>query len=247
VNPTDEPMPIEAADAVGETSVAETGAAAEPGDAGETSNDLAEAVHVPEMVDASELDAPAAPVILATMDAAELRAALEAILFVVEAPVSIASLAAAVQQPADDVSAAIEAVRAGYGERGAGVELRHVAGGVRIYTRPAFAGYVEMFLQDGQRSRLTQAALETLAVIAYRQPVTRSRVSAIRGVNVDSVVRTLTTRGLVVEVGSDPDTGGGLYQTTELFLEKMGLQSLDELPSLAPLLPELDSFESDEL
>ncbi|MEP7178860.1 MAG: SMC-Scp complex subunit ScpB, partial [Pseudonocardiales bacterium] len=92
-----------------------------------------------------------------------------------------------------------------------------------------------------------QAALETLAVIAYRQPVTRSRVSAIRGVNVDGVVRTLLMRGLVVEVGSDPDTGGGLYRTTDLFLEKMGLNSLTELPSLAPLLPELDGLETDEL
>jgi len=181
------------------------------------------------------------------MQPGELRAAIEAILFVVEAPVMVASLAAAVQQPTEAVVAAIEAVRAGYNERGAGVELRHVAGGVRIYTRVAFAGQVEMFLQDGQRSRLTPAALETLAVIAYRQPVTRSRVSAIRGVNVDGVVRTLTMRGLVVEIGSDPDTGGGLCRTTELFLEKMGLQSLEELPSLAPLLPELDSLEPDEL
>jgi segregation and condensation protein B len=178
---------------------------------------------------------------------AELRGALEAILFVVEAPITIAALASAVQQPADAVSSAVESLRCGYDERGAGVELRDVAGGVRIYTRPAYARQVEMFLQDGQRSRLTQAALETLAVIAYRQPVTRSRVSAIRGVNVDGVVRTLLMRGLVVEVGSDPDTGGGLYRTTELFLEKMGLRSLAELPSLAPLLPELDGFEADEL
>ena len=95
---------------------------------------------------------------------------------------------------------------------------------MRIYTRPEHADVVEQFLQDGQRSRLTQAALETLAVIAYRQPVTRSRVSAIRGVNVDGVVRTLLARGLIVEVGSDPETGGGLFRTTELFLERMGLQ-----------------------
>lgn len=182
-----------------------------------------------------------------TADPADLRGAIEAILFVVEAPVSIASLAAAVQHPADAVLSAVESLRSEYDERGAGVELRDVAGGVRIYTKPAYAPQVEMFLQDGQRSRLTQAALETLAVIAYRQPVTRSRVSAIRGVNVDGVVRTLLMRGLVVEVGSDPDTGGGLYRTTELFLEKMGLQSLTELPSLAPLLPELDGFETDEL
>jgi segregation and condensation protein B len=195
----------------------------------------------------AEPEAVALPLPRQTMAPAELRSALEAILFVVEAPVSVASLAATVQQPADAVLSAVQSLRSEYDERGAGIELRDVAGGVRIYTRPAYAPQVELFLQDGQRSRLTQAALETLAVIAYRQPVTRSRVSAIRGVNVDGVVRSLLLRGLVVEVGSDPDTGGGLYETTELFLEKMGLQSLEELPSLAPLLPELDGLDTDEL
>lgn len=199
----------------------------------------------------TEDSTPAQPstesLVAASMQPSHLRAAIEAILFVVEAPVSVASLAAAVQQPAPAVRSAIEAIRAGYADRGAGIELRDVADGVRIYTRPECASQVEMFLQDGQRGRLTQAALETLAVIAYRQPVTRSRVSAIRGVNVDGVVRSLLTRGLVVEVGSDPDTGGGLYRTTDLFLEKMGLHSLSELPSLAPLLPELDGVDFDEL
>jgi segregation and condensation protein B len=90
--------------------------------------------------------------------------------------------------------------------------------------------------------RLTQAALETLAVIAYRQPVTRARVSAIRGVGVDGVMRTLLTRGLVHEVGSDPDSGGGLYATTPLFLERLGLRSLEDLPELAPLLPETSAM-----
>lgn len=181
------------------------------------------------------------------LDPAELSAAVEAILFVVEAPVTIASIASALQQSTATVESAVSELAARYDEHRAGIELRHVAGGIRIYTRPSAAPQVELFLQDGQRSRLTQAALETLAVVAYRQPVTRSRVSAIRGVNVDGVVRTLTTRGLIVEAGADPDTGGGLLRTTELFLEKMGLQSLAELPSLAPLLPELDGFESDEL
>jgi segregation and condensation protein B len=148
------------------------------------------------------------------------------------------------------VEQALDRLRRGYDERNAGIEVREVAGGVRIYTRAAHAPYVEQFLLEGRGSRLSQAALETLAVIAYRQPVTRSRISAIRGVNVDGVVRTLLSRGLVVEVGSDPETGGGLYRTTELFLERMGLQSLDELPSLAPLLPDfdgLDSLANDEL
>jgi segregation and condensation protein B len=117
-----------------------------------------------------------------------------------------------------------------------------VGEGWRLYTREEFADVVERYLVDGQRSRLTQAALETLAVIAYRQPVTRARVSAIRGVGVDGVMRTLISRGLVHEVGSDPDSGGGLYGTTQLFLERLGLGGLDELPDLGPLLPETSSL-----
>lgn len=183
-------------------------------------------------------------VALAHVEPEQLAAALEAILFVVEAPVMVTALATAVQQPVDLVQQALDALGAGYDERGAGVELRAVSGGVRIYTRPEHAAAVEQFLQEGQRSRLTQAALETLAVIAYRQPVTRSRISAIRGVNVDGVVRTLLARGLIVEVGSDPETGGGLFRTTDLFLEKMGLDSLAGLPSLAPLLPDVDGLDA---
>jgi segregation and condensation protein B len=178
------------------------------------------------------------------VDPARLASALEAILFVVEAPVSVATLAVAVAQTTDAVNEALELLRASYDERGAGVEVREVAGGVRIYTRPEHAAVVEQFLLEGQRSKLSQAALETLAVIAYRQPVTRARVSAIRGVNVDGVVRTLLARGLIVEVGTDPETGGGLFRTTDLFLEKMGLNSLDELPSLAPLLPDIEGLDS---
>jgi segregation and condensation protein B len=176
----------------------------------------------------------------------ELEGAVEAVLFVVDAPITVAALSDAVQAPAAAVRAALARLRAGYQDRGAGIELREVAGGVRIYTRPAHAEAVARYLQEGQRQRLTQAALETLAVIAYRQPVTRARVSAIRGVNVDAVIRTLLSRGLIVEVGTEPDTGGSLFRTTELFLEKMGMQSLAELPSLAPLLPELDSLEVSE-
>ena len=176
-------------------------------------------------------------------DPAMLRAAVEAILFVVDSPLSLTALSAALQQPLEAVTQVVAELRAEYDERGAGIELREVGGGVRIYTRPEVAPQVEMFLLEGQRGKLTQAALETLAVIAYRQPVTRSRVSAIRGVNVDGVVRTLSSRGLVVEAGADPETGGGLLRTTELFLERMGLQTLDELPSLAPMLPDLEGLE----
>ena len=180
-------------------------------------------------------------------DPDRLTAAIEAVLFVVESPVSVAALAAVVQQQTADVEAALDRIAAAYDQPGRGVELRRVAGGVRIYTRPALSDVVEAFLLDGQRTKLSQAALETLAVIAYRQPVTRGRISAIRGVNVDGVVRTLTGRGLIVEDGADADSGAGLYRTTALFLEKMGMQSLEELPSLAPLLPEIDSLETDEL
>ncbi|HET8583054.1 MAG TPA: SMC-Scp complex subunit ScpB [Jatrophihabitans sp.] len=192
-----------------------------------------------ELVDQEELPEVAA----APLDPNRLAGQLEAILFVVEAPVTVTALAAAVDRPAPVVYDALDALRAAYDERSAGFELREVAGGVRLYTRAEHADVVEQFLQDGQRSRLTQAALETLAVIAYRQPVTRARVSAIRGVNVDGVVRTLLARGLVVEVGADPETGGGLFRTTDLFLERMGLTSLDELPSLAPLLPDVEGLD----
>jgi segregation and condensation protein B len=180
-------------------------------------------------------------------DPDRLSAAVEAILFVVESPVSAAQIATVVQRPVAEVEASIERLTQTYVGDARGIELRRIADGVRIYTRPELTGVVEAFLLDGQRSRLSPAALETLAVIAYRQPVTRGRISAIRGVNVDGVVRTLTSRGLIIEDGTEPDSGAGLFRTTALFLEKMGLQSVEELPSLAPLLPDIDSFETDEL
>ena len=180
---------------------------------------------------AAEIDVPVEPELESRLpgmlaarlaEPGQLRSAVEAVLFVSDTPVSIATLAASLEQTTDAVQTAVDELRDGFDERDAGIELREIAGGVRLFTRPEHAEIVEHFLRDGQRSRLSQAALETLAVIAYRQPVTRARVSAIRGVNVDGVVRTLLARGLVVEVGNDPETGGGLFRTTELFLEKMG-------------------------
>jgi segregation and condensation protein B len=215
----------------------------------ETDSAAAAAVDVPE-IEPVESDGDSTTDAIAVTDLddpAELDAALEAILFVLDAPIEASALAAALQVPVPQVTDGLDRLRAGYDERRAGIELREVGGGVRLYTRPAAAPYVERFLQDGQRSRLSQAALETLAVIAYRQPVTRARVSAIRGVNVDGVVRTLLTRGLIIEVGTDPESGAGLFRTTELFLERMGMQSLEELPSLAPLLPDLSGLETDVL
>jgi len=170
---------------------------------------------------------------------------LEAVLLVTDEPVAAATLASVVQEPTAHVEAALRALAAEYDDGARGFELRLVAGGWRLYTRPDCAPWVERFVLDGQTARLTQAALETLAVIAYRQPVTRARISAVRGVNVDGVVRTLVARGLVAEAGQDSETAGTLYRTTPLLLEKLGLQTLDELPALAPLLPELSELDDD--
>ena len=172
------------------------------------------------------------------LDDRQLRAALEAILLVVDEPVSEATLADALSQPVDRVAGTLAALSAEYEAEGRGFDLRRAAGGWRYYTRAEQARHVERFVLDGQQTRLTQAALETLAVIAYKQPVTRSRVAAIRGVNCDGVIRTLLTRGLVEEAGTEPETGAHLYRTTSVFLEKLGLDSLDQLPPLAPFLPD---------
>jgi segregation and condensation protein B len=174
---------------------------------------------------------------------AELRPALEAVLMVADQPLDDATLASAVGYPVTEVAEALTALAAEYDEAGRGFELRNVAGGWRYYTREDFAPVVERFVLEGQQARLTQAALETLAVIAYRQPATRGQVSAVRGVNVDGVVRTLTSRGLVAEIGVEPSSGAVLYGTTGYFLERMGLGSLDEMPPLAPYLPDFDAFE----
>jgi len=195
--------------------------------------------------------APARPPVQAELDELadpdRLRGAVEAVLLVIDTPTSAVTLAQVLGRSVPEVEAALHSLRDEYDTAGRGVDLREVAEGWRLYSRDEFAGYVERFILDGQQARLTQAALETLAVIAYRQPVTRSRISAIRGVSVDAVMRTLLTRGLVEECGADPDTGGGLYRTTRLFLEKMGLRSLDELPSLAPLLPDTSQLDDVEL
>jgi len=171
------------------------------------------------------------------------RAALEAILMVVEHPVDELALASALALPVDRVTELLAALVLDYDAGERGFELRRVAGGWRVYSRTAHAPVVERFVLDGQTSRLSQAALETLAIVAYRQPVSRARVSAVRGVNVDAVMRTLVTRGLVEEAGNDRETGAVLYRTTEMFLHKLGLTSLDELPALAPFLPEVDALD----
>jgi segregation and condensation protein B len=167
-----------------------------------------------------------------------LRACLEAILLVADQPVPEVVIAQVLERPTHEVTAGLRALALEYTATGRGFELREIAGGWRFYTREDCAPLVERFVRDGQEVRLTQAALETLAVIAYRQPVSRARVSAVRGVNCDGVIRTLVLRGLVEDSGTEPETGAILYCTTGYFLERLGLSTLDELPDLAPFLPE---------
>ena len=152
-------------------------------------------------------------------------------------------LAQITEVPTEVVTTALKGLALSYEEQGRGFQLREIAGGWRFYSHPDQAPLVEKFVLDGQQTRLTQAALETLAVIAYRQPVSRARVSAIRGVNVEAVMKTLLTRGLVEERGVEPETGAILYGTTSYFLEKIGIRSIEDLPALAPFLPDLDGLD----
>lgn len=175
----------------------------------------------------------------------DLRMPLEAVLMVADEPVPAERLAAALDADIDDVETTLAALANEYVEQGRGFELRNVAGGWRFYSHPAAAPVVERFVVDGQQARLTQAALETLAIVAYQQPVTRARLSAIRGVSTDGVVRTLQARGLIEEVGVERESQATLFSTTSYFLEKLGVTSVDELPPLAPFLPAPDEIEED--
>src|ERR1700742_1713167 len=179
----------------------------------------------------------------APVGAEEPGSVLEALLLVVDTPVTNEALASATQQPVYRIAAKLQELADALTERDSGIDLRQNSEGWRMYTRARFAPYVEKLLLDGARSKLTRAALETLAVVAYRQPVTRARVSAVRGVNVDAVMRTLLARGLITEAGADEDTGAVTFATTELFLERLGLTSLTDLPDIAPLLPDVDTIE----
>ena len=175
------------------------------------------------------------------MDKNELARSIEAILMVVDEPVTELTLAQVLETPVDQIVETLTFLTTTYGDRG--FTLKAVAGGWRFYSAPEYASAVEKFVLDGQQNRLTQAALETLAVIAYRQPVSRARVSAIRGVNVEAVMKTLITRGLVEEAGVEHETGAILYRTTTYFLERLGIKSLDDLSPLAPHLPDLDGLD----
>lgn len=171
----------------------------------------------------------------------ELERSVEAILMVVDEPVTELILAQVLGRAVDEITGALSSLQEEYENHG--FELRAINGGWRFYSRPEYAAVVEKFVLDGQQSRLTQAALETLSVVAYRQPVSRARISAIRGVNVEAVMKTLITRGLVEESGLEHETGAILYRTTSYFLERLGLNALSDLPALAPYLPDLDRLD----
>jgi segregation and condensation protein B len=171
--------------------------------------------------------------------------ALEALLLLAAEPVTEFELAQAVGVPESVVAETLTELVAFYTETGRGFELRQVGGGWRYYTREDYADLITRSVVEGQQSRLSQAALETLAVVAYTQPISRARVSAVRGVNVDGVMRTLLARGLIEEAGHDPESGAVLFTTTSYFLERMGLKTLEDLPPLAPQLPEVEELEAE--
>lgn len=177
------------------------------------------------------------------LGAPSVSAGIEALLLVADEPMSSVRLAEALSRPVEEVEEVLTALAAEYTEAQRGFDLREVAGGWRFYTRSECSPLIERWVLDGQQARLTQAALETLAVIAYLQPVARGRVAAVRGVNVDGVIKTLLSRGLIEEAGHADDSQAILYRTTSYFLERLGVASLDELPPLAEHLPDLADLE----
>jgi len=188
-----------------------------------------------------EVEGSTRPTLEMTYDLDHIGRSIEAILMVVDEPVTEITLASTLQVPVDQIRFALDQLLPSY--EGRGFTLKAINGGWRFYSAPEFSENVEKFVLDGQQNRLTQAALETLAVIAYRQPISRARISAIRGVNVEAVMKTLITRGLVEEFGVENETGAILYRTTSYFLERLGLNALTDLPPLAPHLPDIDGLD----
>ena len=175
------------------------------------------------------------------MSKVEVERSIEAILMVVDEPVTEIILAQVLDRSVQEIEVALERLGSSY--EGRGFALKKIGGGWRFFSHPDLSETVEKFVLDGQQSRLTQAALETLSVVAYRQPVSRARVSAIRGVNVEAVMKTLVVRGLVEESGLEHETGAILYRTTSYFLERLALNSLDDLPALAPYVPNVEGLD----
>jgi segregation and condensation protein B len=185
------------------------------------------------------------PTNIEAVNADNLRAAVEAILMVTEMPLSLVAIATALERPVGEVRAVVAELKADYdgidGSTLRGFELREVGGGWRIFVRQDFDWAVRMFIANENPTKLSQAALETLAVIAYKQPISRGQIASIRAVNVDSVVRTLLSRGLITELYTDSESGAIHYGTTELLLEVLGINSLDEMPLISPFLPDANS------
>lgn len=175
----------------------------------------------------------------------EVRRAAEALLLVTEEPLPAETLAQLLEVSTERIDTLCGELAAEYDATDRGFQLARVAGGWRFQTHPDLAPYVERFVLEGQSGRLSNAALETLAIVAYKQPISRAQIAAIRGVNVDGVMRTLAQRGYVDEVGRDPGPGQAvLYGTTAVFLEKLGLNSLDELPALGDFVPSAEVYEA---
>jgi segregation and condensation protein B len=210
--------------------------------------DVADAPDAPDFVEGAEAtDTTEVP---APVEDAQIERALEAILMVADEPMSLITLATAVGAPVKRVRAAVATLVADFdGEDGGvrrGFELREVGGGWRIYVREEFDPVVSGYLLQQNPTKLSQAALETLAVIAYKQPISRGAIASIRAVNVDSVVRTLLGRGLITELFTDSETGAINYGTTDLLLSQLGINSVDELPKISPLLADgAEGFEGD--
>lgn len=212
----------------------------EPSEAATAGPDVPGAVLLPGLESVEPGEPAAAP-----PDAATIAGPLEALLLMATEPVPTAELAQAVRAPVGVVEEALGELVRFYDDTGRGFELRAVGGGWRYWTRAEHAELIGSWLIEGQHARLSQAALETLAVVAYLQPISRGRVSAVRGVNVDGVLRTLVTRDLVQEVDRDAETGAMLFGTTAQFLERLGLTGLDDLPPIAPLLPDAATLEAE--
>ena len=171
-------------------------------------------------------------------------AAIEALLLLTDEPMPAIELAQITRAPLPEVERTLHELSVEYTEQMRGFDLREVAGGWRFYTRSECSPLIERWVVDGQQAKLTQAALETLSVIAYRQPVTRSRVSAVRGVNIDGVIKALLTRGLIQEAGTENESGAIFYKTTSFFLERLGISSLADLPPLAEHIPDLADLDA---
>lgn len=179
------------------------------------------------------------------LNAQNLRSAIEAILMITDVPLSLVALATALDRPVAEVREAVLELQSDYNgtdeSTARGFELRETGGGWRIFVRPQFDWAVRQFIANENPTKLSQAALETLSVIAYKQPISRGQVASIRAVNVDSVVKTLLSRGLITELFTDSETGAINYGTTELMLSLLGINSLDELPLISPYLPDANS------